>query len=247
MTGEGDVPAARPRTREPAAASSSAAASCWPRPVARRPSGTAPSAARWPRSSRACRCGRSAWTIPSSTRSTTSRNCKAKHGKPQPLEGITHRRPARRALLAGRPERHRPHPGLLLLRRQRDHQRRADQRQHPGLCADVLTPMPCRANPRQLTRPPLGGSPAPVCWRRRRWRRWRVATAPVETAHVGRSRSSSAATRPAGSCRAAARRTSRADCCGAARYRRQSARPTADVICRRRRRRAGRDVRHTTG
>ena len=67
----------------------------------------------------------------------------AKHGKPQPLEGITRRRPARRHLFAGRPERHRPHAGLLLLRRQRDHQRHPGQRQHPGLRAGLLmTPGP---------------------------------------------------------------------------------------------------------
>src|SRR5262249_17989955 len=49
-------------------------------------------------------------------------------------------RPPRGPLLAGRPERHGPRAGVLLLRRQRDHELRAGEREHPGLRPELLRP-----------------------------------------------------------------------------------------------------------
>ena len=64
---------------------------------------------------------------------------KAKHGTAAAAGRDQLRRAARRPLLAGRAERHRPHAGLLLLRRQRNLQRDPDQRQHPGVCTHLLS------------------------------------------------------------------------------------------------------------
>ena len=66
------------------------------------------------------------------------KNLNARHGTVKPLEGITVERPPGRDLLARWAERHRPHAGLLLLRRKRNHQRRRDQRQYSGLRSDAL-------------------------------------------------------------------------------------------------------------